>query len=114
MSEPAEDIHAGKRIGLIAETHGEGVDAGVRDAVENCAAHLSSLGATVEEVGPGKGFRQQCQNTQHRSPGAPSSSAGDLWTPAHTNGAILAPEHSACQVQLERPSLLDIQLSSSC
>lgn len=41
---------AGKRIGLIAETHGEGVDPAVRDAVEGCAAHLSSLGATVEEV----------------------------------------------------------------
>ena len=44
--------HAGKRIGLIAETHGEGVDTAVRDAVEACAAHLSSLGATVEEVQP--------------------------------------------------------------
>jgi Asp-tRNA(Asn)/Glu-tRNA(Gln) amidotransferase A subunit family amidase len=46
--------NAGKRIGLIAETHGEGVDTAVRDAVEACAAHLSSLGATVEEVQPFK------------------------------------------------------------
>lgn len=41
---------AGKRIALIKETRGEGVDAAVRDAVQQCAAHLSSLGATVEEV----------------------------------------------------------------
>ena len=41
----------GRRFGLIRETHGEGVDAPVREAVEACAKHLESLGAIVEEVG---------------------------------------------------------------
>jgi len=41
---------AGRRFGLVTETLGEGVDAGVQDAVRRSAEHLEALGATVEEV----------------------------------------------------------------
>jgi hypothetical protein len=37
-------------LGLISETLGEGVDAGVATAVRAAAAHYEQLGATVEEV----------------------------------------------------------------
>lgn len=41
---------AGRRLGLIRETTGAGVAPGVEAAVRAAAAHLESLGATVEEV----------------------------------------------------------------
>eukprot|EP00887_Chlorella_sp_A99_P000286 scaffold13.g286.t1 len=41
---------AGRRLGLIAETVGEGVDRGVGDAVAAAARRLEGLGAVVEEV----------------------------------------------------------------
>lgn len=40
----------GKKVGWIRETMGEGVDAGVHDAVENALKHLESLGASVSEA----------------------------------------------------------------
>ncbi|MGL4523827.1 MAG: amidase, partial [Bacilli bacterium] len=40
----------GLRIGLPSEYFGEGVDAGVRDAVQKAIAKLEELGATVHEV----------------------------------------------------------------
>lgn len=40
----------GKKIGWIRETMGEGVDAGVHDAVEKALKHLESLGASVSEA----------------------------------------------------------------
>ncbi len=42
---------AGKRIGIIRETVGAGVTAGVSDAFTRAAKHLQSLGADVDEVG---------------------------------------------------------------
>ncbi|CAL8464275.1 g3810 [Coccomyxa elongata] len=41
---------AGKRIGIIRETVGAGVAAGVSDAFTRAAKHLESLGADVDEV----------------------------------------------------------------
>lgn len=41
---------AGLRLGLVVETLGEGVEAGVDSAVRGAARHLESLGAVVEEV----------------------------------------------------------------
>ncbi|KXZ47016.1 hypothetical protein GPECTOR_38g252 [Gonium pectorale] len=41
---------AGRRIGLVRETLGEGVEPAVEAAVRGAAAHLESLGAVVEEV----------------------------------------------------------------
>lgn len=41
---------AGKRIGLVAQTMGEGVAPAIDEAVRAAARHLESLGATVEEV----------------------------------------------------------------
>ncbi|KAG2501198.1 hypothetical protein HYH03_001012 [Edaphochlamys debaryana] len=41
---------AGKRIGLVAETLGEGVAGPINDTVRAAARHLEALGATVEEV----------------------------------------------------------------
>ncbi|GAB4822843.1 hypothetical protein N2152v2_009889 [Parachlorella kessleri] len=63
-SRPSEDFAAGlvpreqlasrplegKRFGVIRETSGEGVDAGVTAAVDAAVRHLESLGASVEEV----------------------------------------------------------------
>lgn len=43
---------AGKRIGIIKETVGAGVAAGVSDAFARAARHLESLGADVDEVRP--------------------------------------------------------------
>lgn len=43
---------AGKRIGIIKETIGAGVTAGVSDAFARAARHLESLGADVDEVRP--------------------------------------------------------------
>lgn len=40
----------GRRIGVIKQTMGEGVDAGVHDAVQAALAHLAQLGAEVAEV----------------------------------------------------------------
>ncbi|CAG9467659.1 unnamed protein product [Pedinophyceae sp. YPF-701] len=40
----------GKRLGLVREALGEGVDPGVDAAVRAAAAHMQSLGAEVEEV----------------------------------------------------------------
>ena len=49
----------GKTIGWIRETMGEGVDAGVHDAVENALRHMESLGASVSEASsnPVQGFQ---------------------------------------------------------
>lgn len=41
---------AGKRIGIIKETIGAGVAAGVSEAFARAARHLESLGADVDEV----------------------------------------------------------------
>lgn len=41
---------AGKRIGIIRETTGAGVAAGVSDAFVRAARHLESMGADVDEV----------------------------------------------------------------
>jgi aspartyl-tRNA(Asn)/glutamyl-tRNA(Gln) amidotransferase subunit A len=40
----------GKRIGIIQETVGQGVSAGVNAAFDRAAKHLESLGAKVDEV----------------------------------------------------------------
>ena len=40
----------GKKIGWIRETMGEGVDAGVHDAVENALKHMEALGASISEA----------------------------------------------------------------
>lgn len=40
----------GKRIGIIQQTMGSGVEQGVLDAVEKAFKHLESLGADVTEV----------------------------------------------------------------
>jgi Asp-tRNA(Asn)/Glu-tRNA(Gln) amidotransferase A subunit family amidase len=49
---------AGKRIGLVSQTLGEGVAPAIDAAVRAAARHLESLGATVEEVsGPRGGGR---------------------------------------------------------
>lgn len=45
---------AGKRLGIITETMGEGVDSQVNEAVKRAAAHFESLGAVVEEVSGGQ------------------------------------------------------------
>lgn len=51
---PAEQLAsqplAGKTLGLVAQTMGDGVDASVKDAVRAACAHMESLGATVVEV----------------------------------------------------------------
>ncbi len=47
---------AGQRIGVIQETLGSGVAAGVSDAFRRAAQHLESLGAAVEEVTARKVF----------------------------------------------------------
>ena len=41
----------GKRIGVVSQAMGEGVDAGVHEAVSAAVTHLETLGAHVEEVG---------------------------------------------------------------
>jgi hypothetical protein len=41
---------AGKRLGLVTQTLGEGVAPEVNEAIKQAARHLESLGATVEEV----------------------------------------------------------------
>lgn len=41
---------AGKRVAVLREMMGAGVDAGVDAAVRRAMAHLESLGATLEEV----------------------------------------------------------------
>jgi len=41
---------AGRRVALVKETSGEGVDPKVDEAVRSGAKHMESLGATVEEV----------------------------------------------------------------
>lgn len=38
------------RIGIIQETLGEGVDAGVISSIRAAASHLEQLGSVVEEV----------------------------------------------------------------
>lgn len=48
--EAKEKIAPGQRIGLIAETMGEGVDKDVRAVVNNYAERLRAAGHTVEEV----------------------------------------------------------------
>jgi aspartyl-tRNA(Asn)/glutamyl-tRNA(Gln) amidotransferase subunit A len=40
----------GLRIGLIAETVGDGVDPSVSSAISSAANHLQSLGAKITEV----------------------------------------------------------------
>ena len=40
----------GKRIGVLQQTMGPGIDQGVNDAMEGALKHLESLGATVSEV----------------------------------------------------------------
>lgn len=40
----------GKRIGVVRQAMGEGVEAGVHDAVTAAVTHLEALGAHVEEV----------------------------------------------------------------
>lgn len=40
----------GKRIAIISETLGEGVDASVSDAIKKAAGHMEALGATLDEV----------------------------------------------------------------
>lgn len=51
---PASDMPArpleGKRIGVIRQTMGEGVTAGVHAAVQAALKHLEQLGATVTEA----------------------------------------------------------------
>ncbi len=42
----------GKKIGLVGQAMGEGVDAGVLQAVKAAVTHLEALGAIVEEVSP--------------------------------------------------------------
>ena len=56
----------GKKIGWIRETLGDGVDAGVHDAVENALRHLESLGASVNEVSmnPLQGFSMTIHKMQ--------------------------------------------------
>lgn len=62
-AEPVPDFHShlsssmkgskplqGKRIGLVKQTLGEGVDSQVEAAVRKAATHFESLGAVVEEV----------------------------------------------------------------
>lgn len=41
---------AGKRLGLVTQCLGEGVQPGVEEAVKGAVKHLESLGAVVEEV----------------------------------------------------------------
>jgi aspartyl-tRNA(Asn)/glutamyl-tRNA(Gln) amidotransferase subunit A len=41
---------AGKRIGVVRQAMGEGVETGVHDAVTAAVTHLEALGADVEEV----------------------------------------------------------------
>lgn len=41
---------AGKRLGLVTQCLGEGVQPGVEEAVKAAVKHLESLGAVVEEV----------------------------------------------------------------
>lgn len=48
--EAKEKIAPGQKIGLITETMGDGVDEGVRAAVNNYAERLRTAGHTVEEV----------------------------------------------------------------
>ena len=40
----------GKRIGVLQQTMGPGIDPGVHDATQGALKHLESLGATVSEV----------------------------------------------------------------
>ncbi|MEM9163805.1 MAG: Asp-tRNA(Asn)/Glu-tRNA(Gln) amidotransferase subunit GatA, partial [Cyanobacteria bacterium P01_F01_bin.4] len=40
----------GKRIGLIKETFGEGLDASVNDAIQTAIAQLKALGAEIQEI----------------------------------------------------------------
>lgn len=42
---------SGVRVGVIQQTMGEGVAAGVTAAVNSALQHMQQLGATVEEVG---------------------------------------------------------------
>jgi aspartyl-tRNA(Asn)/glutamyl-tRNA(Gln) amidotransferase subunit A len=41
---------AGKRLALVTETLGKGVDPEVESAIRTAARHLETLGAVVEEV----------------------------------------------------------------
>lgn len=45
-----EEPLKGKKIGIISETMGEGVDPNVIKTINNAIKHLESLGAVVEEV----------------------------------------------------------------
>jgi aspartyl-tRNA(Asn)/glutamyl-tRNA(Gln) amidotransferase subunit A len=51
---PAERLDsrplAGRRLAVIRETTGEGVDVGVAAALDGAVRHLQQLGAEVEEV----------------------------------------------------------------
>lgn len=40
----------GKRLAIISDTLGEGVDASVSNSVKKAAVHMEKLGATVDEV----------------------------------------------------------------
>lgn len=51
---------SGMRVGLVAQTLGEGVQAEVEEAVRGAAAHMASLGATVEEVRRACSLRVAC------------------------------------------------------
>ena len=75
---------SGVRVGVIQQTMGEGVAAGVTAAVNGALEHMQQLGATVEQVGqqlsgPGPASWQHtavdCCGQQIR-PMAPAWSAG--------------------------------------
>ncbi|GMH33424.1 hypothetical protein BSKO_01258 [Bryopsis sp. KO-2023] len=51
---PADELESrpleGKRLGIISETLGEGVDSAVVDGIKKATQHLESLGAQVDEI----------------------------------------------------------------
>lgn len=81
----------GKRLGLVTQTMGEGVQPAVQEALLAATKHLESLGAVVEEVGGVLGIWVWC----YRDLG---DDAGDLGYPHAPSGRPVGEDVRLCGV----------------
>ena len=98
---------AGRRLAVIQETSGEGVDAGVSAALAAAVKHLEGLGATVDQVRPATAavvlFRVFCRcalrSSVSRPPPAapaPCTITHHLRLPRTARPALIAPARCRC------------------